>query len=112
MTRLVVGGDPAHAAPQAGLARAAVGAAEPDEDVHRLALSIGALPMQYYAHRDLIQQVCPSLADSPEGLTATTPRLIDMAHHLVAGEAQRRRNAAMAATSSNRRASTPEGDSL
>lgn len=95
----------------------AVGAAEPDEDVHRLALSIGALPMQYYAHRDLIQQVCPSLADSPEGLTATTHRLIDMAHHLVAGEAQRRRNAAVAATSSNRRASTrrapnPEGDSL
>eukprot|EP01034_Spumella_vulgaris_P027243 gene27243-33934_t len=79
------------------------GAPSTDEDVHRLALSIGALPMQYYAHRDLIQQVCPSLADSPEGLTATTHRLIDMAHHLVAGEAQRRRNAAMAATSSTRR---------
>jgi AcrR family transcriptional regulator len=68
----------------------AVGAASPDEDVHRLALAISALPLQYYANRELIQQMAPQLLDDPECLQATTRRLIDFAHHLIAGEARRR----------------------
>lgn len=68
----------------------AVGAPQPDDDVHRLALAISALPLQYYANRELIQQMAPQLAEGPEGLHTTTRRLIDFAQHLIAGEARRR----------------------
>lgn len=68
----------------------AVGALEPDDDVHRLALAISALPLQYYAHRELIQQMAPQLLGDAAGLQATTRRLIDCAHDLVAGEIRRR----------------------
>ena len=68
----------------------AVGAPAPDDDIHRLALAISALPLQYYAHRDLIQQMAPQLLNDPECLQATTRRLIDFAHHLIAGETRRR----------------------
>ena len=52
------------------------------------------LPLQYYAHRDLIQQMAPQLLNDPECLQATTRRLIDFAHHLIAGETRRRQTPA------------------
>ena len=67
-----------------------MGAPAPDDDIQRLALAISALPLQYYAHRDLIQQMAPQLLNDPECLQATTRRLIDFAHHLIAGETRRR----------------------
>ena len=64
----------------------AVGAPAPDDDIHRLALAISALPLQYYAHRDLIQQMAPQLLNDPECLQATTRRLSYFAHPMIAGE--------------------------
>jgi TetR/AcrR family transcriptional regulator, regulator of cefoperazone and chloramphenicol sensitivity len=68
----------------------AVGASTPDDDIHRLALAITALPLQYYANRELIQQMSPQLAEGAGRLQTTTRRLIDFAQHLIAGEVRRR----------------------
>jgi AcrR family transcriptional regulator len=66
---------------------------EPDDDVHRLALAISALALQYYVGRDVVQAVCPPLVEAPQGLAQTTVRLIDFARFMVAGERERRRSA-------------------
>ena len=66
---------------------------EPDDDVHRLALAISALALQYYVGRDVVQAVCPPLVEAPQGLAQTTARLIDFARFMVAGERERRRSA-------------------
>jgi AcrR family transcriptional regulator len=66
---------------------------EPDDDVHRLALAISALALQYYVGRDVVQAVCPPLVEAPNGLAKTTARLMDFARFMVAGERERRRSA-------------------
>lgn len=66
----------------------------PDDDVHRLALAISGLALQYYVSRDVVQAVCPSLAETSEGLTQTTARLMEFAFFMVAGERARRQGAA------------------
>ena len=80
-----------------------------DDDVHRLAMAITALALQYYVGRDVVQAVRPGLTATPRGLAATTSRLVDFAQFMVDGERQRRATARAAAsakkTSSSR---TPE----
>ena len=70
-----------------------------DDDVHRLAMAITALALQYYVGRDVVQAVRPGLTATPRGLAATTSRLVDFAQFMVAGERQRRAAARRAAPS-------------
>ena len=99
---------PAHAA-LVGLLCKEFGLKTADDDVHRLAMAITALALQYYVGRDVVQAVRPGLTGTPRGLAATTSRLVDFAQFMVDGERQRRATARAAAsakkTSSSR---TPE----
>lgn len=61
-----------------------------DDDVHRLAMAITALSLQYYVGRDVVQAVRPGLTASPRALAATTSRLVDFACFMVDGERARR----------------------
>jgi AcrR family transcriptional regulator len=61
-----------------------------DDDVHRLAMAITALALQYYVGRDVVQAVRPGLTASPRALAATTSRLVDFACFMVDGERERR----------------------
>ena len=99
---------PAHAA-LVGLLCKEFGLKTADDDVHRLAMAITALALQYYVGRDVVQAVRPGLTATPRGLAGTTSRLVDFAQFMVDGERQRRATARAAAsakkTSSSR---TPE----
>lgn len=77
-----------------------------DDDVHRLAMAINSLALQYYVGRDVVQAVRPGLTATPRGLAATTSRLVDFAQSMVEGERQRRA-AARAATSPKAPLSSP-----
>lgn len=80
---------PAHAALVALLCNE-FGLKTADDDVHRLAMAITALSLQYYVGRDVVQAVRPGLTASPRALAATTSRLVDFACFMVDGERARR----------------------
>lgn len=80
---------PAHAALVAFLCDE-FGLKAADDDVHRLAMAITALSLQYYVGRDVVQAVRPGLTASPRALAATTSRLVDFACFMVDGERERR----------------------
>ena len=88
---------PAHAA-LVGLLCKEFGLKTADDDVHRLAMAITALALQYYVGRDVVQAVRPGLTATPQGLAATTLRLVDFAQFMVDGERQRRATARAAAS--------------
>ena len=99
---------PAHAA-LVGLLCKEFGLKTADDDVHRLAMAITALALQYYVGRDVVQAVRPGLTATPRGLAATTSRLVDFAQFMVDGERQRRATARAAATAKKTSSSrTPE----
>lgn len=80
---------PGHQALVAVLSRE-LGVSAPDDDIHRLALAITALALQYYVGRDVVQAVRPQLTRGPARLAATTARLADFALSMVEGERARR----------------------
>ena len=99
---------PAHAA-LVGLLCKEFGLKTADDDVHRLAMAITALALQYYVGRDVVQAVRPGLTATPQGLAATTLRLVDFARFMVDGERQRRATARAAASAKKTSPSrTPE----
>ncbi|MDP9902497.1 CerR family C-terminal domain-containing protein [Variovorax ginsengisoli] len=63
----------------------------PDDDVHRLALSIAGLAMQLFVMRDIVDALQPSLLGSPQDIDAWAQRLLGYALAMVASEAARRR---------------------
>jgi len=62
----------------------------PDDDVHRLALSIAGLAMQLFVMRDVIDALRPSLLGSPSSIDAWSQRLLGYALAMVDSEVARR----------------------
>ena len=81
---------PMHEALAGALARH-LGLSGPDDEVHRLAIAISALPVHLHVGQDVIQRVAPQLLPSPEALDAWMDRLQMYARAMVAAEADRRR---------------------
>ncbi|WP_240788577.1 CerR family C-terminal domain-containing protein [Ramlibacter henchirensis] len=61
-----------------------------DDEVHRLAFAIVALPMHLYVCRDLVERFRPALLDGEDAVQAATERLADYALGMVDAEARRR----------------------
>lgn len=75
-----------------------------DDEVHRLAFAIVALPMHLYICRDLVDRFRPALAHSPGAIETAAARLTGYAVAMVEAEARRRRDAAVPRTRANRTA--------
>lgn len=71
------------------LARA-LGLAQADDDLHRLAFSITALGIQMFVGADITRVIRPALADTPAAIDSTHQRLTDFALAMVEDERQRR----------------------
>jgi len=61
-----------------------------DDEVHRLAFAIVALPMQQYVCRELVERFRPALLDGDAAIEASAERLTDYALAMVEAEARRR----------------------
>lgn len=61
-----------------------------DDEVHRLAFAIVALPMQLYVCRQLVERFRPALLDGDDAIQSSAERLTDYALALVEAEARRR----------------------
>ena len=80
---------PAHNALVAALCRH-LGLVQPDDDVHRLALSITGLGVMLQICCDVTSAVCPALIESHAALEVYCARLVGYAMALTTAEAQRR----------------------
>ena len=81
------------AAAHAGLVAAlcgALGLAEADDDLHRLAIALNGLGMQLLISRDLVEADRPALLASPAALDTWADRLVAFALTLIESERQRR----------------------
>ncbi len=68
----------------------ALGRADADDDLHRLAFSITALGIQMFVGADITRALRPALADSAAAIDTTHHRLTDFALAMVEDERQRR----------------------
>lgn len=68
----------------------ALGLAQADDDLHRLAFCITGLGIQMFVGADIIRSLRPVLAESPAAIDTTTRRLTDFALAMVEDERQRR----------------------
>lgn len=79
----------------------------PDDDVHRLALSIAGLAMQLFVMRDVVDVLSPALLGSPQSIDAWSQRLLGYALAMVASETARRRAMPAAGRARSPRTSSP-----
>jgi len=61
-----------------------------DDEVHRLAFAIAALPMQLYVCRDLVERFRPALLEGEDAVQAAAERLAGYSLAMVEAEARRR----------------------
>lgn len=80
---------PAHAALVRILCRH-LGLAEADDEVHRLAFAVVALPLHLYVCRDIIDTIHPRLLADAAAIDRSVQRLADLALALVEAESARR----------------------
>ena len=80
---------PVHAAIARLLARH-IGAAAPDDDVHRLVFGLIAMAHDYCMSREFMNAVAPRLLAGPDALARARERLVDWGVALVAHERERR----------------------
>lgn len=64
--------------------------AREDDEVHRLAFAVFALPMQLYVGRELVERFRPALLDGGSAIETTAQRLTDYAIAMVEAERHRR----------------------
>ena len=64
---------------------------EIDDDLHRLAMSIVAMGVHLFVGRDVIENVCPQIINSEQGLDETHATLVRFATSMVEAEATRRK---------------------
>ena len=84
---------PMHAALVALLCRH-FGLAQPDDEAHRLAVSIAGLGVHLFVSRDVIEALAPQLSATPEAVDLWAERLLMYAQALIDAEHKRRRKAA------------------
>lgn len=65
-------------------------AAPEDDELHRLAFSIAALPLSLYLSRDVYLAIRPQLVEGPGAIETAVLRMLDLALAMVEGEARRR----------------------
>ncbi len=80
---------PAHQALASALCRH-LGVAQPDDEIHRLAMAISGLGVMLHICTDVTTAVCPALIASHAALDVYCDRLVDYAMALTAAEAVRR----------------------
>lgn len=80
---------PAHHALACALCRH-LGVAQPDDEIHRLAMAISGLGVMLHICTDVTNAVCPALIESHAALDAYCNRLVDYAMALTTAEAVRR----------------------
>ena len=85
-----------------------LGLAAPDDDIHRLALSVAGMAMQLYVMQDVIDVLKPSLLGDATAIDTWADRLARYAVALVAAEAERR-NTLQPSSSAGRRTVTAAG---
>ena len=68
----------------------ALGLAQADDDLHRLAFSITALGIQMFVGADIARALRPALVESAPAIDSTHQRLTDFALAMVDNEHQRR----------------------
>jgi AcrR family transcriptional regulator len=61
-----------------------------DDDVHRLAFAVVALPMQWYVGRDLVERFRPALLEGEAAIETAAARMTDFAIAMVEAEGRRR----------------------
>ncbi|HXD39855.1 MAG TPA: CerR family C-terminal domain-containing protein [Ramlibacter sp.] len=89
---------PMHAA-VASMLCSRFGLARPDDEVHRLAISVAGLAVHLYVGCDVIEALAPQLSKTPQALDLWRERLVDYAEAMIAAERRRRaRQAALPAT--------------
>jgi hypothetical protein len=66
------------------------GLARPDDEVHRLAISIAGLAVHLYVGCDVIEALAPQLSRGPEAFDRWRERLLDYAEAMIAAEQRRR----------------------
>jgi TetR/AcrR family transcriptional regulator, regulator of cefoperazone and chloramphenicol sensitivity len=71
-----------------------LGLAEPDDDMHTLAMSIVSQGVYLYCGRDVMERVTPQLTQSPEALDTLGARLVRHASAMVEAESLRRKEEA------------------
>ncbi len=84
-----------------------LGLQQPDDDMHRLALTVTGLAFQLWSHQEVVLAIQPQLLASPEAVDLWAERLTDYALAMVATERRRRRALAAAASSSSPNPSSP-----
>jgi AcrR family transcriptional regulator len=70
------------------------GLAQPDDEVHRLAVSIAGLGVHLFVSRDVIEALAPQLSATPEAVDLWAERLLMYAEALIDADHKRRRKAA------------------
>ena len=84
---------PMHAALVTLLARR-FGLKRPDDEMHRLAVSIAGLGVHLFVSRDVIEALAPQLSQTPEAVDLWADRLVMYAEALIDAEEKRRVKAA------------------
>jgi len=69
-----------------------VGAAEPDDEIQRLAVCVSALGVHLHVGRDVTDALAPRLNGAPDALDRWLDRLVMYAEAMVTAEMQRRRS--------------------
>lgn len=80
-----------------------LGLDEPDDDLHRLALTLTGMAFQLWGHQELIATMQPQLLATPEAMDEWTERLTGFAMAMVATERRRRARAARVPARPSRR---------
>jgi TetR/AcrR family transcriptional regulator, regulator of cefoperazone and chloramphenicol sensitivity len=70
------------------------GLKRPDDEVHRLAVSIAGLGVHLFVGRDVIEALAPQLSATPEAVDLWAERLLMYAEALIDAEEKRRKKAA------------------
>lgn len=68
-----------------------LGLAQPDDDIHRLAISVAGMTFQLFVMQDVIDLLNPALLAAPEPIDIWADRMARYALAMVAAEAERRR---------------------
>ena len=86
-----------------------LGLAEPDDDLHRLTLTLTGMAFHLWAHQEVVGAIQPQLLATPAAVDEWTGRLTEFGLAMVATERRRRARAArpVAGASPRRRASSP-----
>lgn len=74
--------------------------AEPDDDLHRLTLTLTGLAFQLWGHQEVINAVQPQLLATPEAVDTWAGRMTEYALAMVAVEQRLRQNGTSGATAS------------